>query len=77
MFSCQGSLNRHIATIHNKIKAFSCPKCNEAFTEKGTLTRHILSKHDAKSLLEFNKAEFEAEPKMPSILQLIYPVRKI
>ena len=41
-FTEKRNLNRHIQTVHNKIKQFSCPSCNENFGAKQVMKRHLL-----------------------------------
>ena len=33
--------NRHIASVHEGIKAYSCPICDARFTESKAVPRHI------------------------------------
>ena len=42
LFSEKRNLNRHIQTVHNKIKQFSCPSCNKIFGAKQVMKRHLL-----------------------------------
>ena len=41
-FAEKRNLNRHIQTVHNKIKQFSCPSCNKIFGAKQVMKRHLL-----------------------------------
>ena len=41
-FTEKRNLNRHIQTVHNKIKQFSCPSCNKNFGAKQVMKRHLL-----------------------------------
>ena len=41
-FAEKRNLNRHIQTVHNKIKQFSCPSCNKNFGAKQVMKRHLL-----------------------------------
>ena len=41
-FTEKRNLNRHIQTVHNKIKQFSCPSCNKIFGAKQVMKRHLL-----------------------------------
>ena len=45
-FSQKCSLNRHIKTVHDKIKDFECQICIKRFSTKTDLTRHIKTVHD-------------------------------
>ena len=41
-FTKKRNLNRHIQTVHNKIKQFSCPSCEKTFGAKQVMKRHLL-----------------------------------
>ena len=41
-FTEKRNLIRHILTVHNKIKQFSCPSCNKIFGAKQVMKRHLL-----------------------------------
>jgi uncharacterized Zn-finger protein len=41
-FTEKRNLNRHIQTVHNKIKQFSCPSCSKIFGAKQVMKRHLL-----------------------------------
>ena len=46
-FKRKGDLNRHINTVHMKLKPHKCHICcREAFTQKASLERHIKSVHE-------------------------------
>jgi len=42
LFTEKRNLNRHIQTVHNKIKQFSCPSCDKNFGAKQVMKRHLL-----------------------------------
>ena len=45
-FSCKQSLQRHIETVHSKIKRIKCENCEVAYTDVRLLRRHIIRAHD-------------------------------
>ena len=61
-FTEKRNLNRHIQTVHNKIKQFSCPSCKTNFGAKQVMKRHLVKcerkyKKKAKKLKKQNKSE--------------------
>ena len=44
-FSQRGHLNRHILTIHQRVKAFPCSNCERWFSQKAALQQHISNVH--------------------------------
>ena len=45
IYSYKGTLNRHIAQIHDKKKLFKCQICNQSCVSSAHLKRHIDSVH--------------------------------
>ena len=46
VFTTKGYLQRHIKTIHDKIKDFECSLCEYKCSENSSLKQHIKSVHD-------------------------------
>ncbi|XP_070549547.1 zinc finger protein 28-like [Ptychodera flava] len=44
-FSCQGTLRRHIASVHGEQHCYSCSYCDRSFNRKDNLVRHETSVH--------------------------------
>ncbi|XP_050306962.1 PR domain zinc finger protein 15-like isoform X1 [Anthonomus grandis grandis] len=45
IFSSHGTYQRHVATVHKKIKSYPCEKCHKVFHRADTLKNHIASIH--------------------------------
>ena len=45
LFTQKGGLNRHIKSVHDKVK-YPCEKCGNLFTKKTSLDKHIESVHN-------------------------------
>ena len=45
IFSNQGNCNRHVETVHLKIKPFECPFCKNRFGQKIQLKGHVKVNH--------------------------------
>ena len=45
-FTRKGSLNKHIATVHEGLKPHKCPFCNHSASLKSNLTVHLESVHE-------------------------------
>lgn len=41
----KGNFNRHVQTIHKKVKGYSCNECDRSFTTKFNLTKHLTFVH--------------------------------
>ena len=44
-FGMKSDLNRHVKSVHDKIKDFNCDQCDKAFGQNGNLNRHIMIVH--------------------------------
>ena len=44
-FSMKCNLEKHIKTVHDKVKSYKCDLCMKAFGQKGDLQRHIQIVH--------------------------------
>ena len=44
-FSNKSSLNKHIATVHEKSETFVCDSCTKTFTRKADMKKHISAVH--------------------------------
>ena len=40
-FAKKSGVDRHVTTVHKKLKNFACSVCDKAFGEKAQLTKHI------------------------------------
>jgi uncharacterized C2H2 Zn-finger protein len=40
-FGQKSDLNKHVKTVHQKIKPYGCPECGLTFGHRGNLLRHI------------------------------------
>ena len=56
-FFSSGTLNRHISSVHEKIKKYKCDLCDKAFCELGTIKTHI--KHVHSDLIKQNNENFK------------------
>ena len=45
-FKSEGSLKKHIGSVHEWKKPFKCNKCESGFSKKSSLNTHIRSVHD-------------------------------
>jgi uncharacterized Zn-finger protein len=53
VFKRAGQLNQHICIVHEQIKKYSCSECNQLFSTRGNLKKHIQSSgHSAVCLQE-------------------------
>ncbi|KAG8873572.1 hypothetical protein FRB98_008893 [Tulasnella sp. 332] len=46
-FTLPKDLKRHITTVHQSLRNFSCPHCSKSFTQKGNLNTHIQAIHSS------------------------------
>ncbi len=37
----KGDLDKHIETLHEKVKSYKCESCEKSFSQKGHLQRHL------------------------------------
>jgi hypothetical protein len=49
--TCCSHLDKHIRTVHEKIRAFFCQLCRKSFTEAGNLRKHEKSKQHQPRLM--------------------------
>ena len=49
LFLYKWSLNRHVNSVHLKLKPFQCKTCLEYFTEKRGLQKHMIKVHEQSS----------------------------
>ena len=49
-FSEKGSLNKHVASVHEGKKPFQCTICDAKFGARGTLNSHVRTIHEGKNL---------------------------
>ena len=55
------NLNRHIESVHKRIKAFNCNICNDPFTEKSSLKTHIQSVREGINGFKCDSCNYETK----------------
>ena len=41
-------MNRHIASVHEELKPFICEICDNSFSQKSKMNKHVMSVHERK-----------------------------
>ena len=53
-FGQKDNLERHVMTVHEKIKAYQCEYCDKNFGEKQNLKSHLKSVHENENRKDFS-----------------------
>ena len=52
IYSHNGDLNRHIASVHERKQRYKCSVCGKGFWAKSSMKRHFLAMHEGKKCQE-------------------------
>ena len=58
-FKRKADCDRHIKTVHDKVKPFQCSKCTLSFKTSGDLNRHFRSKHEDEKKFKCDECPYQ------------------